>query len=255
MTKKAVEPAEIEPENTEATPTEPTPTAELLGTTAEFVAPSSTPPALSEAKIPEETLKQLKAEEEEFKKLRRDIPGVKGSSAAGIVAISVGKAPRKNEFFRTNKTFRPTVSLVDHEVGMDKQYFAVAPDMIVPLAAIGITVSDYVLYLTVTAGGAYRVVPVRQANEDGDQNEWHRTKETGLLDAVDWWQRLYSDGENKCYKVFPAPEGRYGEPQWPALSEAKIFRLAFRDKGRLIDSPEHPLFKQWAGRDQDKNKK
>jgi hypothetical protein len=27
--------------------------------------------------------------------------------------------------------------------------------------------------------------------------------------------------------------------------------LAFRDKGRLVDSPEHPLFKKWAARDSD----
>ena len=26
--------------------------------------------------------------------------------------------------------------------------------------------------------------------------------------------------------MFPAPVGRFDEPQWPPLSEAKIFRLA-----------------------------
>jgi hypothetical protein len=36
---------------------------------------------------------------------------------------------------------------------------------------------------------------------------------------------------------------------WPDLKPAKIFKLAFRDKGRLIDSVEHPLFKKWAARD------
>ena len=37
----------------------------------------------------------------------------------------------------------------------------------------------------------------------------------------------------------------------PMLKPAKIFRLAFRDKGRLIDSPEHTLFQKWAARDRD----
>ena len=49
---------------------------------------------------PQAELEQLDDEEKEFRALRRDLPGVKGSSAAGIVAISVGKAPTKNEFFR-----------------------------------------------------------------------------------------------------------------------------------------------------------
>jgi hypothetical protein len=192
---------------------------------------------------------ELDAEEQEFRALRRDLPGVKGASAAGIVAISVGKTPTKNEFFRAHRGFRPAVPIVDLEVGMERQFFAVTPDMIEALSGIGITVTDHVLYLTVTARGGIRVVPVRQANADGDQNEYHRTKEIGLIQAFDEWVRLYTDQENRCYKVFPAPAGRFSEPQWPDLKPAKIFKLAFRDKGRLIDSTEHPLFKKWAARD------
>ena len=89
----------------------------------------------------------------------------------------------------------------------------------------------------------------RCANADGEQNEYARTKEIGLVQGMDEWVRLYTDQENRCYKVYAAPAGRYGEPQWPDLKPAKVFRLAFRDKGRLIDSPEHPLFKKWAARD------
>jgi hypothetical protein len=199
--------------------------------------------------IPPELAAELDEDEAEFRAIRKDLPGVKGASAAGIIAISVGKTPTKNEFFRSHKTFRPVVPIVDHEVGMEKQFFAVNADMVGPLAAIGITVADHVLYLTITTRGAYRIVPVRQANADGDQNEYHRTKEIGLMQAVDEWVRLYTDQENRCYKAYPAPIGRYGEPQWPELRQSKIFRLAFRDRGRLIDSVEHPLFKKWAARD------
>jgi hypothetical protein len=198
---------------------------------------------------PAATAEELDAEEQEFRALRRDLPGVRGASAGGIVAISVAKTPTKNEFFRAHRDFRPTVSLVDHEVGMEKQFFAVTPDMVEALAGIGITVADHTLYLTITSRGAIRIVPVRQANSDGEQNEYHRTKEIGLIQAVDEWVRLFTDQENRCYKVFPAPAGRFSEPQWPALKEAKIFRLAFRDKGRLLDSVEHTLFKKWAARD------
>jgi hypothetical protein len=194
---------------------------------------------------------ELDAEEQEFRALRRDLPGVKGASAVGIVAISVGKAPTKNEFFRSHREFRPIMRIVDLEVGMERQFFAVTPDMVEPLAGIGITVSDHTLYLTITSRGAVRTVPVRCANADGDQNEYVRTKEVGLLQALDEWVRLYADLENRCYKVFPAPAGRFAEPQWPDLKPAKIVRLAFRDKGRLIDSTEHPLFKKWAARDSD----
>jgi hypothetical protein len=206
---------------------------------------------VKKAKLELVTEEELDEEEREFRALRRDLPGVKGASATGIVAISVGKVPGKNEFFRTHPDFRPVVPIVDIEVGMEKQFFAVADPMITALAGIGITVADHTLYMTVTSRGALRLVPVRHANADGDQNEYARTKEIGLREGVDQWVRLYTDQENRAYKVFPAPEGRFSDPVWPELKPARIFKLAFRDKGRLLDSPEHPLFKKWAARDTD----
>ena len=189
----------------------------------------------------------LDEDEAEFRKLRRDLPGVKGASAIGIVSIGVAKIPGKNEFFRTNPEFRPVVPLVDIEVGMEKQFFAVDNDMVVGLAGIGITVSDHTLYLTVTPRGAVRIVPIHCATD----NEYSRTEEVGLIEGMTQWVRLYTDQENGVYKVFPAPAGRFAEPIWPELKPAKLFRLAFRDKGRLVDSTEHPLFKKWAARDRD----
>jgi len=206
----------------------------------------------AEAKVEKPKLvvaEELDEDEKEFRAMRRDLPGVQGSSAVGIVAISVGKAPTKNEFFRTHKDFRPVVSIVDAEVGMEKQFFAVTDGMIEALASIGIGVWPYTLYLTVTARGLVRIVPVRHADANGEQNEYHRTKEIGLRDGIERWVRLWTDQPNGCYQRYPAPAGRYADPIWPELTHAKIFRLAFRDKGRLIDSTEHPLFQKWTAHD------
>ena len=207
---------------------------------------------LADTFAPEKNVaEQLDEEEAEFRSIRRDLPGAKGASAAGTVTISVGKAPTKNEFFRTHGEFRPIIPIVDLEVGMERQFFAVTGEMVEALNGIGITVTDHVLYLTITSRGAIRILQVRQTGGDGEQNEYNRTKEIGLVQGIDEWVRLFTDQENHCYKVFPAPVGRFGEPQWPELKHAKIFKLAFRDKGRLVDSTEHPLFKKWAARDSD----
>jgi hypothetical protein len=207
------------------------------------------PAAIGNAVVAPEALEQLDAEEAEFRTMRRDLPGVKGSSAIGIVTISVDKTPTKNAFFRTNRDFNAIVPIVSHQVGMETQHFAVVPHMVEALAGIGITLADHRLYLTITSQGSLRIVPVRQANVDGEQNEYDRTREIGLVRAIDEWVRLFTDRDNNCYKVFPAPAGRFGDPQWPDLKHPRIFKLAFRDKGRLVDSVEHPLFKKWAARD------
>lgn len=199
--------------------------------------------------IPPEVAEELDEEEAEFRALRRDLDGVKGAGAVGIVAIDVSKTPGRDEFFRTHPAFRPVVSIANHQQGMDRHYYAITSEMVEALSGIGITVCDYTLYLTVTSGGAVSVVPVRHAPGDGEQNEYDRTKEIGLLQGRDGWVRLYTDLKNKTYKVFPAPAGRFSDPQWPELKHAKLFRLAFRDKVRLIDSTEHPMFLKWAARD------
>jgi hypothetical protein len=198
-----------------------------------------------------EVVPDLDEDEAEYRRLRRDLPGVSGASAVGIVAIGVAKLPGRNEFFRTHPDFRPIIPIIDHEVGMERQFFASTDEMVEALAAIGITVSPHTLYLTVTSRSAVKIIPVRCADADGEQNEYNRTRELGLIDGMTEWVRLYTDQENKCYRVFPAPKDRFADPIWPALKHAKIFRLAFRDKGRLIDSPQHPLFKRWAARDKD----
>ena len=135
--------------------------------------------------------------------------------------------------------------LVQNEEGMEKHFYAVDTEMEVPLRGIGIACVLHKIYLIVTPRGATRIIPI---NCEID-NEWTRTKEIGLLDGRGQWVRIYSDKENTSYKVYPAVPGRFADPIWPDLSPAKIFRLAFRDKGRLIDSPEHPLFKKWDARD------
>jgi hypothetical protein len=203
-----------------------------------------------------EAVPDLDADEAEFRRLRCDLPGSKGASAVGIVTIGVAKLPggKKNEFFRTHPDFRPVVPIVDVEVGMEKQFIAVTDEMVEACANIGITVHPHTHYLTTTSSSAVKVIPVRCADENGDQNEYNRTKEIGLIQAEKEWVRLYTDRANGVYKVFPAPPQRFSDPVFPELKPAKIFRLCYRDKGNLLDSPQHPLFQKWAARDNDKAK-
>lgn len=74
-------------------------------------------PKLAEEAAPSATEEELDADEREFRAMRRDVDGVKGSSGLGIVAISVGKIPEKNAFFRTNRDFTMVTSILDHQVG------------------------------------------------------------------------------------------------------------------------------------------
>jgi hypothetical protein len=198
-------------------------------------------------KIVESSTDELDEDERQLRALRLDLPG-SSNVPAGIVSLSVGKIPRR-EFFRTHPEHRVTLQLIDHAAGLDVEYHAVAPEMMPELISIGIDPVPHAVYQILTADGASRLVPVRQADIDGSQNEWNRTKEVALVRAMTAWVRVVTDKANSRYRVFTAPDGRFPEPLWPDLTLAKIIRLAFKDRGRLIDTPEHPLFKKWAASD------
>ena len=150
---------------------------------------------------------QLDAEEREFRALRRDLPGVKGASAAGIVTISVGKAPAKNEFFRTHPDVSsPSCRSSTSKSAWRSTYFAVTSDMIEALAAIGITVTDHVLYLTVTSRGAVqdRAGATSQCRRRAERIHPHQRDRPDPGHAG--WVRLYTDLENKATRCFrPRP--------------------------------------------------
>ena len=219
----------------------------------------SKPPSLGAAAAPidaksgsgpngETTTEDLDEDAAEFARLRRDLPNVSGAAALGITAISVVKAPPRNEFFRAWKGFRPIVDLVVDQVKLDQRYYAVDPVMAPVLASIGIAYAPHVLFFIMTTKGAFRTIPVRCADGDGDRNGYASSKELALRESEDGWVRIYTDLENACYRKFPAPIDRFPEPVWPELSAPKIFRLCFRDRGFLIDTPQHPRFVDWVGR-------
>jgi hypothetical protein len=194
------------------------------------------------------TDEQLDEDERALRALRIDLPGSAGAPS-GIISMAVsGRIPKK-EFFRCHPTNTVVVPMVDHVRGMDVEYNIVAPPMVPALASIDIDALPYRLWQLLTTEGASVIVPVRQADLDGSQNSWNQTKEKAFVCAQSGWVRVSTDKPNGRYRVFEAPAGRFGEPQFPELSMAKIIRLAFTDRGHLIDSPEHPLFLKWAARD------
>ena len=196
-----------------------------------------------EAKIPSEA--ELDEDEAMLRALRLDLPGPT-DAPTGIVSVSVTDKFPKREFFRTHPTNLVPVLMVDHVSGMDVEYHIVDKPMKPVLESIKIDVASYVLYEILTADGALRLMPVRQADRDGSQNEWTKSKGTALVAAMKAWVRVSSDRPNQRYRVFPAAADRFPDPVWPDLKMSKLIRLAFTDRGRLINSPQHPLFEKWA---------
>jgi hypothetical protein len=247
MTRKA-EPriVDAEPEDITAGPAEG-----RAATGPQIVA--AEPEGLSAAPAEESAAKagaaDLDEDERALRALRLDLPGGNVAPPNGIIALSVSNRFPRREFFRTHPDYHPTMHVIDHAAGLDVEYHIVSPSMVPELASIGVDVLPHRIYIIMTTEGTIKLMPVRQADIDGSQNEWNRTREVVLLRGMTNWVRTISDRANGRYRVFRAPEGRFPDPLWPDLTLAKIIRLAFTDRGHLIDGPEHPLFRKWAARD------
>jgi hypothetical protein len=151
--------------------------------------------------------------------------------------------PRK-VFFRTHPTFGLEVAMYFHETGMETADCVVTPRMVEEFAAIHVDVLPHYLYLPITSEAALRWVAVSRDFE----NDWNRTKNMVLLEAMKHWVRASSDRANSKYRSYLAPESMmFGEPAWPDLKQAKLFKMGFKDRGNLIDSVEHPIYRNLAG--------
>ena len=196
------------------------------------------------------TDEQLDEDERALRALRIDLPGT-GGAPSGIISMAVTNRLPKKEFFRCHPTNTVVVPMVDHVRGMDVEYNIVAPSMVAELASIDIDALPYRLWQTLTAEGASIIIPVRQADLTATKIPGTRPGDGPDPRAIGMAACEFGQAEWTLPCVRGAAKA-LRRPGIPDLSMAKTIRLAFTDRGRLIDSPQHPLFLKWAGRDAEK---
>ena len=204
--------------------------------------------------VPPEVVEELDEEELEFRAhATRFAWRQRQSARAGIVAISVAKAPLKNEFFRTHADFQSVVPIVDLEVGMERQFFAVEQrhDRAAQRDRYHRDRPQTLSHGHETRGTSH-CPSANQADSDGEQNEYARTKELACCKA----------GPNGCgctstrrTRQLQSVSGATWSFQRAAMARAEAGEdvQARRSATRADYSTASsiPLFKKWAARDSD----
>jgi hypothetical protein len=155
------------------------------------------------------------------------------------------RKPARHEFVRVHPTLQMTVGAIELKDDTDGGLYLVGQAMV---ASLGDELKMFVLRPYINKIGTMRLWPIRQPDPDGKHNEWHRSAATAAARAVEKWVRITSNRDLGGYELFEAVN-QGAEPTWPpGLDLAKMMKLAFADRGRVVDSPEHPLVKQLYGR-------
>jgi hypothetical protein len=99
----------------------------------------------------------------------------------------------------------------------------------------------YMLAFAVDARGGVKWWAVNATSS----NSWPKSARDIMERLKNEWGMVKSDCGSKLYK-FRRPDGDLGEPKWPLDSVEDWLEKAF--KGKVIESPDHPVVKELQGR-------
>ena len=158
-----------------------------------------------------------------------------------LTTVPVSK-PNKQDFVRVHPALECRLSpaaLI--ELKDDRESYLVTPTMAANLPG---EFSPCSLYLAINRQGVLRVWPVKLPGPDGKINPWHQSAAEAAERAMTRWVRVTANMSLGAYELFEAT-GNLPDPVWPEHSFQEILQIAFR--GRVVDSPEHPLVLKLQG--------
>jgi hypothetical protein len=164
--------------------------------------------------------------------------------AAVKVPISLQvRKPQKHDFVRVHPDIELPVFAIELKDD-DAGFYLVAGNMAAQLSE---EAAAYVLRPYVNRAGVLRLWPIRLPGADGKINRWHATAATAAAHAMKRWTRVTANRSAGEYEIFDA-QNQPPDPDWPDLTLPDMLRLAFTDRGMVIQDAEHPVVRQLAGR-------
>ena len=147
--------------------------------------------------------------------------------------------PPKHEFIRVHPQLQINVGGVELKDEEDGGLYVIIPAM---TAELGEEVKSFYLRPYINRTGVLRLWPIRLPGPDGRVNEWHRTAAVAADIATRKWIRVTANRSLGAYEVFEAAKAP-PDPEWPELDLSDMIRLAFRERGRIIQDGGSPCRK------------
>jgi hypothetical protein len=101
-----------------------------------------------------------------------------------------------------------------------------------------------VLFTTINRQDVLFLWPIRLPDEEGHQNEWHRSAQDAAQRAILGWLKVRANRGLGAYEVFE-PAGSLSEPEWPNITLKELMHIAFKD--RYICKLDHPVLRRLRG--------
>ena len=166
-----------------------------------------------------------------------DEDALKSDMVADVEQPPDVREPKKREFLRVHPTFSRVATVIEYApVGaVGRSYYLATGAMKTRIEEEDLKVVRLVLCQSL-ATKAWFIWPMK-VNPDGRENAWNTSSERFAEEAKVKWARRVNRKTGYGTKYAP---GEQPAPTWPEKSWREIIADAFT--GRVIDSPEHPVF-------------
>ena len=159
-----------------------------------------------------------------------------------LLSVDVRKPGRK-EYFRVhpNPAYRLDAPLLMHELGMDRTFYWVAPNMRAVLA------DNLVWHRLFACSSKKAPIFLWAAKLPVAGNSGRKWAETGLRcasEAMSAWGKIQANADGGGYTWWKSKIA-HPDPQWTDKSMDELVRMAF--SGNTIDSPDHLVVKLLEG--------
>jgi hypothetical protein len=159
------------------------------------------------------------------------------------------RPPRKREFFAVHPTYRRLAEVVEYapEGSLARDYYLLAPDMKALVEEEDRKTVELVFCCSAKTRG-YFWWPIN-LNQDGRENTWNESSRQ-VADEIrqrQQWARRLSRRSSGRYVPKWADDGTFPLPVWPDKSQREFLHEAFIKAGHLIDSPQHPVYRDLEG--------
>jgi hypothetical protein len=152
------------------------------------------------------------------------------------------KKPNSQIFFRVNPDPHYCLDVYLFEDKEDSNRLYLVKNDVVPL--LPEEVKLYKIYLAVNTKFDPFLFPVRQQDETGNWNEWHRSQQQCVEIAKKKWIRMQPNRSIQGYDIIEAA-GKLMTPKYPEKTMPELFKIAFKDAH--IGTEDHPILKRLRG--------
>ncbi len=172
-----------------------------------------------------------------------DIPKLKFDLKRSVIKAST--TIPKNTFFRAHPTHEHLFMMVPSGREMDSRMYIIGPGLTMA-AHLSDSIVAVSCHLIVFPDGELRILERKTAHPGEPLSEYQQSSLNVVEAALNRWVMRQWNKRSGVYDYVEADQSFAPDPEWPEEDFMTLLEKAY--EGRIIDSEDHPIYLELAGK-------